>query len=141
MVHQGQCLCGAVRFAGLGETRGITPCHCGQCRRWAGGGPFMAVHFSEGVALEAGDRLRWFASSDHGQRGFCGACGTSLFWRRPGEPRIWAVNASALPEDHGLGIAAHVWVEDAAPWYAFADDAPRLTAADVLVETARETPK
>ncbi len=130
----GQCLCGAVRFSALGVPQGIAACHCGQCRRWGGGGPFMAATFAGGVRLEAAATLAWFASSDDGERGFCTRCGSSLFWRHRGDPGDWAVNASALPEDHGLALTAHIWVEDAAPWYAFADDAPRKTAAECLAE-------
>jgi len=127
---RGQCLCGAVRFRGEGAASGVTPCHCGQCRRWAGGGPFMPVHFKDGVTVEAGETLAWFASSDRGERGFCTRCGSSLFWRRPGEPRRWAVNASTLPEDPERRITAHVWVDDQPGWYAFADEAPRMTSTD-----------
>ena len=127
---KGQCLCGAVTFSGtLAAGVGVTPCHCGQCRRWAGGGPFMPVHFADGVTVETGETLAWFKSSEIGERGFCSRCGTSLFWRKPGEPSDWAINVSALPEDHGLQIARHIWVDDQPDWYAFADSAPRMTAA------------
>ena len=127
---KGQCLCGAVRFSGEPDrARGITPCHCGQCRRWAGGGPFMSVRCTGGVELEAGDTLVWFASSEFGERGSCNRCGSSLFWRRTGEPRDWAINASMFPEDHGLTITRHIWADDQPGWYDFADKAPRMTAA------------
>jgi hypothetical protein len=31
-----------------------------------------------------GDTLRWFRSSEQAERGFCGVCGSNLFWRRFG---------------------------------------------------------
>ncbi len=131
----GQCLCGAVAFEGTPpEGPSIRPCHCGQCRRWGGGGPFMAFHFADGVTVTRGEALTWFASSKEGERGFCARCGSSLFWRRPGEPRDWAVNVSALPEDHGQQISEHIWVDDQPAWYGFTDERPRRTAAQCLGE-------
>ncbi len=128
MLH-GQCLCGAVRFRGTPKAaRGISVCHCGQCRRWGGGGPFMSVRFEGGVTFEADETLAWFRSSDHGERGFCARCGSSLFWRAPGQGDDVSASAAALPEDHGLQIGAHIWVEDKPGFYEFADDRPRLTA-------------
>ncbi|MBY8977374.1 GFA family protein [Rhodobacteraceae bacterium NNCM2] len=129
---QGQCLCGAVRFSGELMERGIGACHCGQCRRWGGGGPFMAVRFKDGVTVDQGEALTWFASSKDGERGFCNRCGTSLFWRAPGEETDWAINVSSLPEDHGQEIFEHIWVDDQPGWYAFSDDKPRKTAAQCL---------
>jgi len=129
----GACLCGAVRFRGEGRPEGISVCHCGQCRVWSAG-PLMVVWFPGGVAVEAGDTLAWYGSSDHGERGFCTRCGSSLFWRSPGEPRAWAASANALAQGGGLAIREHIWVEDAAPWDVYAADAARKTAAECLAE-------
>ena len=128
----GQCLCGAVQFSGTPDTdRGISVCHCGQCRRWASG-PFWAVRMDGEITLTKDDRLVWHRSSDHGERGFCGLCGSSLFWRKPGAGLDCAVSAGALAEGHGLAIGAHIWVDDQPGFYDFADDAPRKTAAQCL---------
>lgn len=129
----GSCLCGAVRFHGTPvQASGIKACHCGQCRRWGGGGPFMPVHFEGGVTFDEDAALTWYKSSDYGERGFCRVCGSSLFWRQPGAGNDVAINASTLLEDHGLALTEHIWIEDKPGWYEFADDCPRLTAADVL---------
>jgi hypothetical protein len=128
MLH-GRCLCGAVRFHGEPDAaRGVTVCHCGQCRRQGGGGPLAAIRFRGGIALDSDETLRWFRSSDHGERGFCARCGSSLFWRSPGQGNDVSVSLGALQEDHGLTIGAHIWVEDKPGWYDFADDRPRYTS-------------
>ena len=130
----GHCLCGAVRFRAEGAARrGVGLCHCGQCRRWSAG-PFMVAWFEGGIRLEEAAALRWYASSDRGERGFCGRCGSTLFWRRPGAARDWGASVNAFGDAHGLEIGEHVWVEDAPGWYAFADAAPRRTAAQCLGE-------
>lgn len=133
MTMKGQCLCGAVNFHGKPiPHRGIGVCHCGQCRRWGGGGPFMAMRMEGGVTFDADEALVWYRSSDQGERGFCERCGTSLFWRALGAGNDVAINVSTLPEDHGQTINEHIWVDDKPDWYEFADDRPRKTAADVL---------
>jgi hypothetical protein len=127
----GQCLCGAVRFHGEPDTeRGVIVCHCGQCRRWAGGGPLMSIRFKGGLSLDADETLVWYRSSEHGERGFCSRCGSSLFWRAPGQGTNASASLGTLPEDHGLEIACHIWVEDKPGWYDFADDKPRWTEAE-----------
>lgn len=132
----GMCLCGAVRFHGVPDrAHGIAICHCGQCRRWAAG-PLMVMRFASGVVLDADETLRWFRSSPDGERGFCADCGSSLFWRSPGAEGDMAVSVNTLPEDHGLALTEHIWIEDKPGWYDFAGDAARLTAAEVL---ARDT--
>ena len=128
----GQCLCGAVRFTGtLVAGGGISVCHCGQCRRWASG-PFMSEHMADGVTLTSADGLAWYASSDFAERGFCRHCGSTLFWRRQGEARDWAVSIGSLAEGHNQRIAEHIWVDDKPDFYDFADHAPRLTAAQAM---------
>ena len=124
---EGGCLCGAVRFRGEGAARGAYLCHCRECRRWCAG-PLMIALFRDGVSVAADGGLGWYASSDHGERGFCARCGSTLFWRRPGEARAWAVSVNALDTDPGLGVAGHFWVGEQPGWYAFADDAPRHAA-------------
>ncbi|MGI9296667.1 MAG: GFA family protein, partial [Gammaproteobacteria bacterium] len=88
----GRCLCGAVRFTTPAPQK-ITLCHCGMCRRWGGGLPLAG--FVAKVSLSEGDALRWWKSSEWGERGFCGECGASLFWRAP-EMDGWEVSAGAM---------------------------------------------
>ena len=92
----------------------------------------MPVRFEGGVSFDDDAALTWYKSSEHGERGFCRVCGSSLFWRAPGDGNDVAINVSTLPEDHGLDLFEHIWVDDKPDWYEFADDCPRRTAADVL---------
>ena len=137
-ILHGQCLCGAVRFHGTPVPgRGIGVCHCGQCRRWASG-PYQAMRFEGGVVMDADDTLTWYASSGYGERGFCARCGSCLFWRAPGDGANLAVNVSTLPEDHGLTIHEHIWIDDKPDFYDYADDAPRRTAAEVIGDLSED---
>lgn len=134
MSMKGQCLCGAVQFTGTPVPgKGISVCHCGQCRRWCGG-PVFAIRMQGGIALDRDEGLAWFRSSDHGERGFCRHCGAKLFWRKPGSGLDVAVSVGALAPGHGLAIGEHIWIDDKPAFYDFADDAPRLTAAQAMAE-------
>jgi hypothetical protein len=76
----GGCHCGGVRFETEGPPVRVGLCHCSDCRRSAGAPvvawaiwPLEAVRVTRGAATT-------YASSEHGRRGFCPACGTGLFY-------------------------------------------------------------
>src|SRR6187549_2791530 len=75
----GHCLCGAVTFTAEKVETEHHACHCGMCRRWSGGAPLMCTAV-ENVSFTGEDKLKRYDSSQWAQRGFCGECGTSLFY-------------------------------------------------------------
>lgn len=79
----GSCLCGAVGFTAALPSKWCAHCHCSMCRKQHGAGYVTWVGFESGqVNITRGeDRLNWFGSSKGAQRGFCGTCGSSLFFR------------------------------------------------------------
>ena len=115
----GRCICGAVAFEVDGPLRDVFLCHCTECRRWAGhawaasAAPFDGVEFTE-------DRgLRWIDSPDSvhdARRGFCGECGSSLFWQIPGSPTV-SIAAGCLDAPTGLRTVKQIWVESAGDYY------------------------
>lgn len=121
----GHCLCGGVRFTGLGTCSPAEVCHCTVCRRH-GAGPLMSVYFPEGVRFERDDTLKWYRSSNIAERGFCSECGTVLFWRMHGADKP-SVSAHAVDAEI-TSIREHVFVDEKPDWYDFADDAPRITS-------------
>ena len=91
------------------------------------------IHAKVRMSEEGG--LRWWRSSEWGERGFCGFCGSSLFWRRPEGPSPeWAVSVGALETEDDLVIGRHIYFDDKADYYDFADDAPRTTGAESTAE-------
>ncbi len=77
---EGGCHCGAVRYAVEGEPIRGGLCHCVDCRRHAGA-PMVAwtIFAQDQFRLLAGTPTT-YASSDHGRRVFCPACGTGLYY-------------------------------------------------------------
>jgi hypothetical protein len=122
--HPGACLCGAVRYVARGQLRDVLVCHCVDCLRFHGGpGHYTAVAKGDLELVEQGG-LRWreTPTSDAGaERGFCGECGSSLFWDSPQFPTT-SVAAGTLDGDTGLVTAGHIWVSQAGDYYEVPDD-------------------
>lgn len=128
---EGHCLCGAVSFRGVGDHEGIHCCHCRDCARW-NGGPLLSVEFSQGYEIEG--PVRWYSSSEWAQRGSCECCGSALFWRmQDGSHCSAAIGAFDEPGQF-THIASHIFIDRKPGHYEFADDAPRLTAAQVIAQ-------
>lgn len=123
----GGCLCGAVRYEVRGPLRTIIACHCTQCRRQTG--HFMASTSCrlEDFALTREDGLRWYQSSASARRGFCGQCGSVLFWEGKGSDRV-SISAGSLDGRTGLKIAQHIFVADKGDYYTIADGLPQAEA-------------
>jgi hypothetical protein len=122
--HAGGCLCGAVRYQVAGPLRPVVYCHCRQCRRNTG--HFMAAtaarHRDFRLTSEA--QLRWYDSSDAARRGFCGACGSTLFWQASGGDYV-SIAAGTLDGETGLTGACHIYVADKGDYYTIEDGVPQ----------------
>jgi hypothetical protein len=122
--HNGGCLCGAVRYQIRGALRGAIACHCGQCRRTSGHHAAMTSALSSNITLTPSDGLTWYRSSDAAERGFCGVCGSNLFWRPTGEDRT-AITAGSLDTPTNITLIEHIFVADKSDYYAIDDDLPK----------------
>ncbi|MEO1017765.1 MAG: GFA family protein [Pseudomonadota bacterium] len=128
MPYSGCCLCGAVRFEMHGLLRPAYACHCGQCRRQSG--HYVAVTSARRAdfVLLRDDTLKWYRSSDLAQRGFCGECGSVLFWDDGGD--AISINAGSLDQPTGLKIEKHIFVDDKGDYYEIADNLPQFAGYD-----------
>ena len=121
----GRCDCGAVAFTVTGARDTVSVCHCGQCRRTSGhfwaatNAPFDQLVFT------ADTGLKWYVSSNWAKRGFCGECGSSLFYRMNNEGGI-GIAAGCLDTPTGLTTGRHIFCADKGDYYTIADDAPQL---------------
>jgi hypothetical protein len=120
----GGCLCGAVRYQVEGALRHVLICHCVECRRWHGNAAASTAAGRDRLVLTEQRGLRWIASPNsdaHARRGFCGECGSSLFWDAPGRDYV-AIAAGSLDGDSGVRAAAHWYVSQKGDWYDLPDD-------------------
>jgi hypothetical protein len=82
----------------------------------------------EDLVLLEGRGLRWIdspASDARARRGFCGECGSSLFWDAPGRPTV-SIAAGTLDGDTGLRVAGHWYVSQQGDYYELPDDGQPL---------------
>jgi hypothetical protein len=108
----GRCLCGAVCYEVHGPLRDVLICHCQECRRWHGHVCAATAARKDGLRILDERTLRWFTSptSDAGaRRGFCGECGSSLFWDAPGE--TISIAAGTLDPPTRLRIVGHWYLK------------------------------
>ena len=123
-MHHGSCLCGAVRFTVACDLPAPDACHCSQCRKASG-------HFwastdlpRSAVTITGEDAITWFTSSPKVRRGFCGTCGSTLFWAPIFKDSI-AIAMGAFDSPTGTHLGHHIFVADKGDYYDIADGLPQ----------------
>lgn len=125
----GGCLCGAVRYQVTGPLRDVVACHCSQCRRTSGHFVAATAARNADLVLLEDEGLQWYTSSNSTRRGFCGRCGSSLFWE-PAEGGHTSIMAGSLDGETGLKTAVHICVENAGDYYRIDDGLPQIEGDD-----------
>ena len=122
----GSCLCGAVRYQVTGPLRPVVACHCVQCRKTSG--HFVAATSALRADVTIDGKVTWFHASDTARRGFCGTCGSSLFWDGPGVNI--SIHAGTLDGPTGLKTVGHIYCADKGDYYDIKDGLPQTPGAD-----------
>ncbi|MDR6789505.1 hypothetical protein J2Y58_002878 [Sphingomonas sp. BE138] len=116
MAITGGCHCGAIRYAAAGAYEHHALCHCTDCRRWSGAPMVGWIAFRDDQVTVNGTPAR-YASSEHGVREFCAACGTGLFYCNPAVlPGLIDIQTGTLdaPQDHPP--SAHIMCKEKLSW-------------------------
>lgn len=120
----GRCLCGEIQYTVSGPPQTQALCHCTQCRLSAGASPVAWVSFPRaGFEIRSG-QPRWFRSSRPARRGFCGTCGSSLFFETDEEPDVVDIATSTLDRVDELAPSYHIWVDSKLAWVRIDDGLP-----------------
>ena len=126
-MHQGSCLCGEVKFSIIGELGAGSACHCQQCRQWTG-------HFLADTEVQLKDlvikddaKLKWYESSSKVRRGFCGQCGSTLFFDPIDKQKhSWiGVALGSITSKTNIKIEEHIFVAEKGDYYEINDGAPQ----------------
>ena len=123
----GSCLCTAVQFAARLPTKWVAHCHCTRCQR-AHGAPFVTWAGFEAAAVEISDpqaQLRWYVASEGGSRGFCGRCGSPMFFKSERWPGELHVARALFCEPLDREPQAHVYYETHVQWVTITDNLPK----------------
>lgn len=131
MTRTGSCLCGAVSYRISGPLRPVIACHCVQCRKTSG--HYVAATSVARDQIDIGGAVSWYMSSSTARRGFCGTCGSNLFW--DGAGLNISIHAGSLDGETGLALAGHIFCADKGDYYEIGDDVPAAPQADPVLTT------
>ena len=115
-VVTGGCACGGVRYEVRGKLRQVIACHCVQCRRTSGHFVTATACRRSAFTLVKQTTLKWYVAVPGFRRGFCGECGSSLFFEEDGGERV-SIAAGSLDSPQGLKIVAHIFASEAGDYY------------------------
>ena len=121
----GRCECGAVVFAVAEARQEVTFCHCSQCRRTTGHYWASTRAALKDVTFSEDRGLTWYQSSDVVRRGFCGICGSSLFYQPLGAEH-YGIAVGCFDRPTGLTPGKHIFTADAGDYYMIPADAPQV---------------
>lgn len=71
-----------------------------------------------------GTALRWYEATPGVFYGFCGMCGSTMFWRVDTQPTWMSIAAGTLDQPSGLHTEAALWTEQAADYHHLDPDVP-----------------
>ena len=127
----GHCLCGTVSFTA--EVTGeMTACHCSQCQRWTGGGPYLSAR-ARNVFVSGGETARVYHASDWAERVSCATCGSILWWKMQGKP-VAFVAVGLLDDQSGLKVTEEVFADYRPEWLPPFEGATQSTEAEEMVK-------
>lgn len=126
--YEGRCLCGAVRYRVDGPLSAPHACHCRQCVRQSGHFVVASSAAKADLTIAEDGALRWYRSSAIARRGFCGTCGSALFWD-DGGPEM-SLNLGSVEDAGALRLERHIFVDEAPAYDDITDGLPQFAGYD-----------
>lgn len=127
----GSCICGGVAFEIDGPLKPVVACHCTLCRKQTSHYLATTAAWRDHFTLTESRGLKWYRSGAKSRRGFCGDCGSVLFFDVDGDDKI-SIASGALKGPTGLTMAAHIYVANKGDYYEITDDLPSFPQGDDL---------
>jgi hypothetical protein len=122
---RGRCLCGACVFELIGGPNWVGHCHCESCRR-ATASPFTTwIGQENGYWNFLGDMPVRYESSSGNTRGFCGKCGSPMFYQSERFPNEIHFYAALLDHPGNIEPSTHFHADEMLPWIHLSDNLPR----------------
>ncbi|MBB5516719.1 hypothetical protein FHS89_002759 [Rubricella aquisinus] len=126
------CACGAVHYTVAGPLRPVIACHCTQCRVSSGHHVAATAALREHITITG--QVTWYESSTGVRRGFCGICGSNLFWETETSANM-SIFAGTIRGKTGLTLAGHIFTADKGDYYEITDGLPTAAADDPNLTT------
>jgi hypothetical protein len=120
-VHEGGCVCGAVRYRVKNAPFRTGVCHCKFCQRRTGSAFGVGVYFrADDVEITRGELKTYEHRSDESGRWlkmqFCPKCGTTVTWLLELFPEGRGVAGGTFDDPSWLRIERHTWTRSARHW-------------------------
>ncbi len=127
-VHEGGCLCGAVRFRAKGSPQVTTACHCRFCQRLSGSAFSIEPWFKKENVEFLGEPPNSFdfRSPEHGRVlhvQFCAKCGNRVGLTADRFPASQALYGGTFDDPDWVSPKWHIFTKEAVPWMEFPKDA------------------
>ncbi len=114
---EGGCLCGAVRFAAIGQPKGVYWCHCKSCRKHSGAPVSVFVAFEHAnYTVTKGQITKFDSSPGRTIRGFCARCGSTLTCETVRLPTEAHFHVGAFDQAERFQPSRHVFPDERLPW-------------------------
>ncbi len=116
-MHEGGCLCGAVRYGFEGAPQAVEWCHCRLCQKASGAPATAWATLSRAQFRFLRGEPAYYSSSPKARRGFCPLCGTQLTF----EYLIDAtdeldITVASLDQPDAFPPAVHIWASSRLAW-------------------------
>ena len=125
-VHDGGCLCGAVRHQTVGVPRWQAACHCRFCQRLTASVLNAEVVFPKDHVLFSGDKPKVYAyrSPDQGRMlnvQFCTECSVTVGLTFERFPLVQAMLSGTYDDPRWIQMDKHICSAYAVPWMAYSE--------------------
>lgn len=97
----------------------------------------MAADGNQDVSFEGEEHVVRYASSDWAERGFCGKCGTHLFYHLKGHNK-YILPVGLLDTDVELDFDHQIFIEKKPGYYSFANETKNMTGEEVFAQAGEE---
>lgn len=131
---KGSCLCGKVQITAATMATEVGCCHCSMCRKWVGG-PLMTVECNTDVSFEGEDNISIYSGSDWAERGYCGNCGSHLFYRLKATGQ-YHMPAGLFDTDTTRQFTHQIFIDEKPDYYDFGNRTHNLTGEEVFAQFA-----
>ena len=105
-------------------------CYCGRCRHFTGHHMAATAARPSQVSFLKAGTLTWYSPDPTVEYGFCGRCGSSMFWRAAALPDKLCICAGALDQPTGLSTTKAWFVAEAPDYHPRSPDIAELEYED-----------
>ena len=122
-------MCGAITVTATRDKSALRACHCDMCRQWTSS-MYMSIPTVPGTIVVHGP-AKTYRSSDWAERGFCGTCGSAL-WYMTVHDQQRQLAAGLFENAAGNTLKIEFFSDHMPEGYALAGDHRRLSDAETI---------